>query len=116
MTSSMPLIRQNVLQEIIPDPTPESIARDAEVEAQVFAQAGNVDRLLAMLSAADAQGSSISDDDDLMVGGVTACAGSHALTHIAFTGAVPPVYPNETKDCQASRQVQSETKRSFWFA
>jgi len=52
--------------EIIPDPTPESIARDAETEAQVFAQAGSVDRLLAMLSAADAQGSSISDDDDLM--------------------------------------------------
>lgn len=37
------------------------------MEAQVFAQAGNVDRLLAMLSAADAQGSSISEDDDLMV-------------------------------------------------
>ena len=53
--------------EIIPDPTPESIARDAETEAQVFAQAGNVDRLLAKLSAADAQGSSISEDDDLMV-------------------------------------------------
>ena len=50
--------------EIIPDPTPESIARDAETEAQVFAQAGSVDRLLAMLSAADAQGSSISDDDE----------------------------------------------------
>lgn len=55
------------LQEIIPDPTPESIARDAETEAQVFAQSGSVDRLLAMLSAADAQGSSISDDDELMV-------------------------------------------------
>lgn len=54
-------------QEIIPDPTPESIAREAEMEAQVFAQAGNIDRLLAMLSAADAQGSTISDDDDLMV-------------------------------------------------
>ena len=40
--------------------------RDAEVEAQVFAQAGSVDRLLSMLSAADAQGSSISEDDDLM--------------------------------------------------
>ena len=53
--------------EIIPDPTPESIARDAEVEAQVFAQAGSVDRLLAMLSAADAQNSNISDDDELMV-------------------------------------------------
>lgn len=53
--------------EIIPDPTPESIARDAETEAQVFAQAGNVDRLLALLSAADAQGSSISEDDELMV-------------------------------------------------
>ena len=55
------------LQEIIPDPTPDSIMRDAEVEAQVFAQAGSVDRLLSMLSAADAQGSSISEDDDLMV-------------------------------------------------
>ncbi|KAK9895200.1 hypothetical protein P389DRAFT_154014 [Cystobasidium minutum MCA 4210] len=52
--------------EIIPDPTPESIAREAEMEAQVFAQAGNIDRLLSMLSAADAQGSTISDDDELM--------------------------------------------------
>lgn len=40
------------------------------MEAQVFAQAGNVDRLLSMLSAADAQGSSISEDDNLMVSGI----------------------------------------------
>ena len=60
-------------QEIIPDPTPETLVRDAETEAQVFAQASNVDRLLAMLSAADAQGSSISEDDDLMVSQSCSC-------------------------------------------
>lgn len=70
-------------QEIIPDPTPESIARDAEMEAQVFAQAGNVDRLLAMLSAADAQGSSISEDDDLMV----------RLARISFYRAATDILP-----------------------
>lgn len=90
------------LQEIIPDPTPESIARDAEMEAQVFAQAGNVDRLLSMLSAADAQGSSISEDDDLMVCLLLGCLVESfgPLILCCLAGIVPSMYPFATQDSQ----------------
>jgi hypothetical protein len=38
-----------MLKEPLPEPTPTELAREAEQEASVFAQAANVDRLLTML-------------------------------------------------------------------
>lgn len=49
----------------IPDPTPESLAREAEAEAFVFAQANEIDRLLQMMQNLDAKKDNLADNDDL---------------------------------------------------
>lgn len=54
-----------VLQEPIPDPTPETLAREAETEAVVFAQANEIDRLLQMMQTLDAKRDNLADNDEL---------------------------------------------------
>ncbi|KAH9821608.1 hypothetical protein DFH28DRAFT_950030 [Melampsora americana] len=51
--------------EPIPDPTPESLAREAEAEAIVFAQAHEIDRLLQMMQNLDAKKDNLADNDEL---------------------------------------------------
>lgn len=50
----------------IPDPTPEQLEREARDEADVFAEAKNIEKLLAILSSAEANGSSnVAENEEL---------------------------------------------------
>ncbi|KDN36691.1 hypothetical protein K437DRAFT_260047 [Tilletiaria anomala UBC 951] len=51
--------------EILPDPTPEDIQRDAELEARIFSSASSIDLLIAKLSSLDPRKSNLSDDEEL---------------------------------------------------
>ncbi|PLW10528.1 hypothetical protein PCANC_04326 [Puccinia coronata f. sp. avenae] len=51
--------------ETIPDPSPEALAREAEAEAAVFAQACEIDRLLQMMNNLDAKRDNLADNDEL---------------------------------------------------
>ena len=59
-----PLITQ---QELLPDPTPDEIAREAEQEAAVFAQAANIDKLLGMLRGLDPNKDNLADNEEIQV-------------------------------------------------
>ncbi|KAL5531673.1 hypothetical protein ACEPAG_4550 [Sanghuangporus baumii] len=51
--------------ELLPDPTPEEIAREAEQEAAIFAQAANIDKLLSMLRGLDPTKDSLADNEEI---------------------------------------------------
>ena len=55
------------VQELLPDPTPEEIAREAEHEAAIFAQAANIDRLLSMLRGLDPARDNLADNEEIQV-------------------------------------------------
>lgn len=59
--------RRPVFQELLPDPTPDEIAKEAEQEAAVFAQAANIDKLLSMLRGLDPAKDNLADDDEIQV-------------------------------------------------
>lgn len=56
-----------ISQEPLPEPTATELAREAEQEAAVFAQAVNVDRLLTMLRTIDASGDNLADNEEIQV-------------------------------------------------
>lgn len=53
--------------EILPDRTPDDIQREAELEARIFAQANNIDKLLMKLRGLDATTDNLAEDDELQV-------------------------------------------------
>lgn len=55
------------LQEPLPELTAAELAREAEQEATVFAQAANVDRLLTMLRTVDSSGENLADNEEIQV-------------------------------------------------
>lgn len=55
------------LQEPLPEPTPAELAKEAEQEAAVFAQAVNVERLLNMLRALDPAKDNLTDNEEIQV-------------------------------------------------
>ena len=55
------------IQELLPDPTPEEIAREAEQEAAIFAQAANIDKLLNMLRGFDPERDNLADNEEIQV-------------------------------------------------
>lgn len=52
----------------MPDLTPADLAREAEAEAAVFAQAGNIDKLLTMLRGTDPLKDNLADNEEVQVG------------------------------------------------
>lgn len=56
-----------MIKELLPDPTPEDIAREAEQEAAVFAQAANIDKLLTMLRGLDPDRDNLADNEEIQV-------------------------------------------------
>lgn len=50
--------------QVLPEPTPEQLAQEAQVEASVFSQLGSVDQLLDLLRAAEERGESSQVGDD----------------------------------------------------
>ncbi|KAI5124243.1 hypothetical protein M0805_005092 [Coniferiporia weirii] len=51
--------------ELLPDPTPDEIAREAEQEAAVFSQAADIDRLLSMLRGLDPARDNLADNEEI---------------------------------------------------
>lgn len=56
-----------VAQEVIPDPTPDMMLAEAQYEANVFSQAGEIDRLLLMLQSIDPNNPNMDDNEELSV-------------------------------------------------
>ncbi|THH03276.1 hypothetical protein EW145_g6384 [Phellinidium pouzarii] len=54
--------------ELLPDPTPDEIAREAEQEATVFSQAADIDKLLSMLRGLDPARDNLADNEEIQVG------------------------------------------------
>ena len=52
---------------MLPDPTPADLQREAELEARIFAQAGNIDRLLSKLRELDPSRDNLAEDEELQV-------------------------------------------------
>ncbi|UZJ56070.1 hypothetical protein CBS101457_005390 [Exobasidium rhododendri] len=51
--------------EVLPDPTPADLQREAEMEAKIFAQANNIDRLLSKLRGLDPARDNLAEDEEL---------------------------------------------------
>ncbi|SOV03431.1 Class E vacuolar protein-sorting machinery protein HSE1 [Ustilago sp. UG-2017a] len=51
--------------EILPDPTPEELQREAEMEARIFSQAADIDRLLNKLRSLDPVRDNLAEDEEL---------------------------------------------------
>jgi hypothetical protein len=56
------------MQEPLPEPTAAELAKEAEQEASVFAQAVNVDKLLTMLRGLDPAKDNLADNEEIQVG------------------------------------------------
>lgn len=52
----------------MPEPSATELAKEAEQEASVFAQAMNVEKLLNMLRALDPAKDNLADDEEIQVG------------------------------------------------
>ena len=61
-------------QEPLPEPSAAEIAKEAEQEAAVFAQAANVDRLLTMLRQMDPAKDNLADNEEIQVCELPLCA------------------------------------------
>ncbi|KAJ1017817.1 hypothetical protein NDA16_005134 [Ustilago loliicola] len=51
--------------EVLPDPTPEELQREAEMEARIFSQAADIDRLLNKLRSLDPARDNLAEDEEL---------------------------------------------------
>ena len=54
----------------MPEPSATELAKEAEQEAAVFAQAMNVEKLLNMLRSLDPAKDNLADDEDIQVGNI----------------------------------------------
>jgi signal transducing adaptor molecule len=61
----------------MPEPTSADLAREAEAEAAVFAQAANIDKLLTMLRNFDINKDNLADNEEIQV-----CDSSLLLTRM----------------------------------
>lgn len=51
--------------EVLPDPTPDELQREAEMEAHIFSQAADIDRLLSKLRSLDPARDNLTEDEEL---------------------------------------------------
>lgn len=51
--------------EVLPDPTPQELQREAEMEARIFSQAASIDKLLNKLRSLDPARDNLADDEEL---------------------------------------------------
>ena len=56
-----------LLQEKLPEPTAADIAREAELEAAIFAEGRNIDQLLEMLAGLDPTSDSVTENEHIQV-------------------------------------------------
>jgi signal transducing adaptor molecule len=84
----------------MPEPTAAEIAKEAEHEAAVFAQAANVDRLLTMLRSWDSAKDNLADNEEIQVRQTSSCPCSP--TNL-LTGTLPELYERTPEDSQVDR-------------
>ena len=65
-----------IAQEPLPEPTAAELMKEAEQEAAVFGQAGNVDRLLQMLRQMDPAKDNLADNEEIQVCTTTSTSAS----------------------------------------
>ncbi len=51
--------------EVLPDPSPAELQREAEMEARIFSQAADIDRLLNKLRSIDPARDNLAEDEEL---------------------------------------------------
>lgn len=61
------------MQEAMPEPTSAELAKEAEQEAAVFAQAVNVEKLLNMLRSLDPAKDNLADNEEIQVSNLRSC-------------------------------------------
>ena len=91
----------SIPQEPLPEPTAAEIAREAEQEAAVFAQAANVDRLLMMLRNMDPAKDNLADNEEIQVCFFNLPMRMHD-TYSTCTGIVPVLHDIASQDCEAN--------------
>lgn len=89
--------------ELLPDPTPADIQREAELEARIFAQANDIDRLLSKLRGLDPARDNLAEDEELQVSRRSEVdeprpADSHP---ILVAGALSVLFDHASQDRQA---------------
>jgi hypothetical protein len=86
----------------LPEPTAAELAKEAEQEAAVFAQAVNVDKLLTMLRGLDPAKDNLADNEEIQVR-----TNNHIYADDQITDPLPGIIPIEhgvkTQDCQVDR-------------
>lgn len=109
--------------EILPDRTPDDIQREAELEARIFAQATNIDKLLSKLRGLDASTDNLAEDDELQVSDFLDKLSRQILSLRMLTcfisvllsplpkGTLSNFSLDETKDRQAHRSIQHQDYR-----
>ena len=95
------------LQEPLPELTAAELAREAEQEAAVFAQAVNVDKLLTMLRTIDSSGENLADNEEIQV---RVLKPPCVVTLNVLAGTLSFLHVSSTEDRQAHRQIQPETR------
>jgi signal transducing adaptor molecule len=96
--------------EPLPEPTASQLAKEAEQEAAVFAQAANVDKLLTMLREFDPAKDNLADNEDIQASNKEYFFASLLCQQNPITGTISKQHGPSSTDCQAHRQVQSETR------
>lgn len=94
----------------MPEPTAAELAKEAEQEAAVFAQAVNVEKLLTMLRSLDPAKDNLADNEEIQV------SPAGCLTRLTpdtpyYEGIVPIQYGFAAQDREIDRQVQSEKRQ-----
>lgn len=92
----------------MPEPTASELAKEAEREAAVFAQAVNVEKLLNMLRAMDPAKDNLADNEEIQ-------ASCHNMVifdqlTIMSTGTLSIQHGATAEDSQADRQIQSKAR------
>ena len=94
----------------MPEPTASELAKEAEREAAVFAQAVNVEKLLNMLRAMDPAKDNLADNEEIQVGYHNTAIFNQLTIMFVSTGTLSIQHGAAAKDSQADRQIQPEAR------
>ena len=89
----------------MPEPTSAELAKEAEQEAALFAQAVNVEKLLDMLRALDLAKDNLADNEEIQVGTDTWSLVCLSCLTILVLGIIPIEHGTPTQDRKVDRQV-----------
>jgi hypothetical protein len=84
----------------MPEPTAAELAKEAEQEAAVFAQAVNVEKLLNMLRALDPAKDNLADNEEIQVWNLHLLTLSLCYQRFDFLGTLSIEYGSAAQDCE----------------